>query len=128
MDTGMLIGAGRLAAPETDKDLGSLPWNPHPRFAGVALRHLLTGAETGGALSAHLVRIEAGCRLEAHAHEASLELHEVLRGAGRCNLGGKTVDYAPGVCGLIPAGTEHSVRADDGADLYLLAKFAPALL
>lgn len=128
MDTGMLIGAGRLAAPETDKDLGSLPWNPHPRFAGVALRHLLTGAETGGALSAHLVRIEAGCRLEAHAHEASLELHEVLRGQGVCSLGGRNTDYRPGVCGLIPAGLVHSVRAHAEEDLHLLATFAPALL
>lgn len=128
MDTDMLIGAGRLAAPETDKDLGSLPWHPHPRFKGVALRHLVRGAETGGALSAHLVRIEAGFCLEAHTHEASLELHEVLRGSGLCSLGGRDVDYAPGACGLIPAGTEHSVRAHDGEDLYLLAKFAPALL
>ncbi len=127
MDGRMLIGAGLLAAPQSDTDLAALPWNPHPRFPGVALRHLVAGAQTGGALSAHLVRIEAGHCLEAHAHEGSLELHEVLRGAGRCSLGGRDVDYAPGVCGLIPAGTVHSVRADDAEDLYLLAKFAPAL-
>jgi hypothetical protein len=27
----------------------SLPWNPHPKFAGVSLRHLVTGKDTGGA-------------------------------------------------------------------------------
>ena len=127
-DTSPLPGAGSLATPERDADLGARPWNPHPRFPGVALRHLLTGADTGGALSAHLVRIEAGCCLEAHVHAENLELHEVVRGAGTCALAERTVRYAPGACGLIPAGVPHSVRADAGEDLYLLAKFAPALL
>lgn len=128
MDAKTLVGAALLAGPEKDKNLGALPWSPHPAFRGVSLRHLITGAETGGALSAHLVRIEPGCTLEAHTHPGSLELHEVLLGAGRCSLGGREVAYGPGVCGLIPAGTEHSVRADAEESLYLLAKFAPALL
>lgn len=128
MDANKLVGTVRLAGPAGDKNLDALPWNPHPAFRGVSLRHLLTGAETGGALSAHLVRIEPGCTLEAHVHAGSLELHEVLRGAGTCRLGGREVAYEPGVCGLIPAGTEHSVRADAKENLYLLAKFAPALL
>jgi quercetin dioxygenase-like cupin family protein len=127
-DLSHLPGAAWLATPEADTDLSALPWSPHPRFPGVALRHLVTGAQTGGALSAHLVRIEAGCRLEEHIHPDSLELHEVVRGAGDCALADKTVRYAPGVCGLIPAGVAHSVRADAGEDLYILAKFAPALL
>jgi len=123
-----------LARTDGDSDLSALPWNPHPRFAGVALRHLVTGADTGGALSAHLVRIEAGAELSSHVHEGSLELHEVVRGLGVCTLGRRKVVYQPGVCGLIPAGVAHSVKAQakqdgqDGEDLYILAKFAPALL
>jgi quercetin dioxygenase-like cupin family protein len=128
METTTLVGAGHLARPDAEADLNALPWHAHPRFAGVALRHLVTGAETGGALSAHLVRIEAGCCLESHVHEASLELHEVAQGAGTCDLSGRQVAYAPGVCGLIPAGTRHAVKADAGGDLYILAKFIPALL
>jgi len=127
-DLSQLPGSKLLATPEAEADLSALPWNPHPKFAGVALKHLVTGAQTGGTLSAHLVRIDAGCCLEEHTHPGSLELHEVARGAGRCMLAGKDVRYAPGVCGLIPAGTAHSVRADAGEDLYILAKFAPALL
>jgi quercetin dioxygenase-like cupin family protein len=123
-----LIGAGWLACPQCQTDLSTLPWNPHPTFPGVALRHLVTGADTDGRLSAHLVRIEAGCELKVHTHPGSLELHEVAAGAGTCTLAEKSVRYEPGVCGLIPAGTPHSVRADAGQDLYLLAKFAPALL
>lgn len=123
-----LIGAGRLACPQCDSDLAGKPWNPHPTFPGVALRHLVTAADSGGALSAHLVRIAAGCELKVHTHPGSLELHEVAAGAGTCMLGDRSVRYAPGACGLIPAGTPHSVRADAGEDLYILAKFAPALL
>ncbi len=133
-DLSQLPGTARLATPETDTDLAALPWNPHPRFAGVALKHLVTGAATGGALSAHLVRIEAGAELSSHVHEGSLELHEVVRGSGVCTLGGREAVYRPGVCGLIPAGVAHSVRAaakhdgQHGEALYILAKFAPALL
>ncbi|WP_459854515.1 cupin domain-containing protein [Humidesulfovibrio idahonensis] len=127
-DLSQLPGTVRLATPEADTDLAALPWNPHPSFPGVALKHLVTGAQTGGALSAHLVRVEAGCRLEEHTHAGSLELHEVLRGKGDCLLAAKSVRYEPGACGLIPAGVAHSVRADAGEDLYILAKFAPALL
>ena len=127
-DSSILTGAASLCTPEREADLGALPWNPHPSFKGVALKHLVTGADTGGALSAHLVRVQAGCSLEAHVHAGSLELHEVVRGAVVCDLGGKSVPYAPGACGLIPAGVRHSVRAHAGEDLYILAKFAPALL
>jgi len=124
----ILPGAGSLATPDQDTDLCALPWNAHPHYRGVSLKHLITGASTGGALSAHLVRVEAGCCLEEHIHADRLELHEVVRGAGRCALAERTMRYEPGACGLIPAGVAHSVRADAEEDLYILAKFAPALL
>lgn len=127
-DLSQLPGNLLLATPEAEKDLAALPWNPHPSFRGVALKHLVTAAQTNGAMSAHLVRVSAGCSLEQHTHPGSLELHEVARGTGQCRLADKSVRYAPGVCGLIPAGVAHSVRADAGEDLYILAKFAPALL
>lgn len=128
MDLKTIVGTGHLARPDGERDLSALPWNPHPRFAGVALRHLVTGADTAGALSTHLVRIDAGAELAAHTHDGSVELHEVLLGSGRCSLGAKEVVYQPGACGLIPAGVKHSVRADAETELYILAKFAPALL
>jgi len=39
----MRVKAGQTISAE------SLPWNPHPKFAGVSLRHLMTGKDTGGA-------------------------------------------------------------------------------
>lgn len=127
-DLSHLPGAASLASPNRDADLAALPWNPHPTFPGVAMKHLVTGADTGGALSAHLVRVEPGCCLMEHVHPDKLELHEVVHGAGTCALADKTVRYEPGACGLIPANVAHSVRADAGEPLYILAKFAPALL
>lgn len=123
-----LAGAAWLTSPCRDADLCALPWNPHPSFTGVALKHLVTAADTNGALSAHLVRVEPGCCLKEHIHADKLELHEVVRGAGTCALADKNVRYEPGACGLIPAGVPHSVRADAGEPLFILAKFAPALL
>lgn len=105
----------------------ALCWRPHPAFEGVALKHLVAGADTGGALSCHMVRVQPGCRLAQHVHETQGELHEVVSGSGRAEAAGATLDYAPGVVAVIPSGTPHSVTAGpDG--LVLLAKFFPALL
>jgi quercetin dioxygenase-like cupin family protein len=106
---------------------GELSWHAHPVFAGVALKHLVTAAQTGGRFSAHLVRLEPGAEIGDHVHESSWELHEVAAGSGRCLLGGRPIDYAPGVAAVLPQDVPHSVRAGrDG--LRLLAKFVPALL
>lgn len=91
------------------------------------MKHLVTGEDTGGLLSCHLVRIENGCEIGAHTHEASLELHEVLSGKGVCRMSASDVEYQPGVCLVIPAGERHAVAAE-GCDMHLLAKFTPALL
>ena len=103
------------------------PWNAHPVFRGVWLKHLVLGKDTGGLLSCHLVRVEAGCEIGGHVHEGSVELHEVLCGQGTCEMEGRETAYAPGVCLVVPRGAAHRVTAH-GGDMHLLAKFAPALL
>ena len=104
-----------------------LPWNAHPTCQGVALKHLITGACTQGHLSCHLVRIEAGCEIGEHTHPDKLELHEVLHGEGKARLEEQSIAYRPGTAVVIPANTPHRVIAGD-QDLYLLAKFTPALV
>ncbi len=107
----------------------SLAWNAHPKFQGVALKHLVTGADTGGRFSLHLVHVAAGCEIGDHVHAAQYEVHEVLDGTGRCVMGEKTIAYAPGVCAVIPEGVQHRVMAaDSDGDLYLLATFVPPLV
>ena len=104
-----------------------LPWNPHPTFTGVSLKHLITGQATDGQLSCHLVKVEPGGVLETHIHEGQWELHEVMCGQGKALMGDREVTYEPGSMAVIPRGTKHQVRAGKEG-LLLCAKFFPALL
>lgn len=99
---------------------------PHPKFPGVRLKTLASGAATQGRLSCALVRIEPGCRLETHTHDPQWELHEVVQGEGLAVIDGKELKYEPGKLALIPANTSHSVTAGEQG-LALFAKFFPAL-
>lgn len=122
-----LFDTGAVIADGAAKSAADLPWHQHPTFAGVALKHLLTGAETGGAFSVHLVRLEPGAEIGDHVHETSWELHEVASGSGECLLEGRAIPYEPGRIAVMPMKAAHRVRAgEDG--LRLLAKFVPALL
>ena len=123
-----ILAAGRAVHTPTDvRDAGALPWQDHPAFAGVRLRHLVTAADTQGQLSCHIVRLSPGASLAGHVHDGQWELHEVVSGAGTARLAGREADYAPGVTAVIPRGTPHAVTAGDQG-LCLLAKFFPALL
>ena len=105
----------------------SIPWNPHPKFAGVFLRHLVTGKDTGGRMSLHHVRIDPGCAIGDHAHAGQVEIHDVLTGAGICMLEGRLLTYTPGIVGVMPAEQVHRVDAGDKG-LLLLATFSPPLV
>lgn len=105
----------------------SLPWNPHPKFAGVSLKHLVTGKDTGGRLSLHHVRIEPGCAIGDHTHAGIVEIHDVLEGSGTCTLEGRVIPYTHGIVGVMPADQVHRVDAGS-AGLLLLATFSPPLV
>jgi quercetin dioxygenase-like cupin family protein len=113
-----------------DQDLRSvstLPWNPHPKFPGVSLRHLVTGTDTGGRLSLHHVRIDPGCSIGDHTHTGMVEIHDVLSGEGICILEGAEIRYLPGMMGIMPADRIHNITAGNRG-LLLLATFSPPLV
>ncbi len=116
----------RLALPDASIDAAQLPWEPHPAFAGVEMKHLILGRDTEGGLSCHLVRVAPGAALGEHDHPHSTELHKVLGGEGTCRCGTMDIGYAPGTMAVIPRGRRHSVAAG-GQGLLLLAQFSPAL-
>jgi len=118
-DTIALIG--------TDRSAETLAWNPHATFAGVALRHLVTGSDTGGRISVHHVRIDPGCVIGDHTHPGMVEIHEVIAGGGTCTISTKECPYSAGTLGVMPADTVHRVVAGDHG-MLLLATFSPALL
>ncbi len=118
---------GEVIAQGQTVPTASLPWNPHPKFAGVSLRHLVTGANTGGRLSLHHVRIDPGCAIGDHSHAGMVEIHDVIAGCGTCTLESSAIPYAPGMVGVMPADRVHRVEAgEDG--LFLLATFSPPLV
>ena len=123
-----VLATGRIIHTITgSRQAAEIPWKDHPAFAGVALRHLVTAADTDGALSCHIVRLSPGASLASHVHDGQWELHEVVDGSGTAALNGAKADYLPGVAAVIPRGVAHEVTAGpEGLTLY--AKFFPALL
>ena len=112
---------------DRDDAAGEIPWNQHPKFKGVYLKHLIKGADTDGKLSCHMVKIDPDAILEEHIHENQWELHEVIKGEGKFILDTKETPYYPGRMGMIPKGTNHKVIAGEKG-MVLLAKFFPALI
>lgn len=121
------LEAAKIIGLSYETETAHLNWNPHPKCRGVALKHLLTGEFTDGKLSCHLVHIQAGCEISEHIHAGQFELHEVLSGQGVGTLVEKNIPYLPGTTIIIPANKPHKVVAGKD-DMYLLAKFTPALL
>jgi len=124
------VDCGRVQFKDRPEEAFTAPWTPHPAFAGVSLKLLVSGRDTGGALSCHLVRVEPGCELKTHAHEGQWELHEVAGGRGVARLEDRETAYAPGSVMVIPKGAAHCVKADPDCEegLLLFAKFFPALV
>lgn len=122
-DTIMTIAA----RPGSIAQVLEMEWSPHPVFPGVAMKHLVTGGDTGGTLSAHLVRIDPAREIGVHAHGENWETHQVLAGDGTCELEGETLQYQPGAAAVMPRSVTHRVIAGERT-LLLLATFAPALL
>ncbi len=122
-----ILQDGAIISAEQATQTAALAWNQHPTCPGVALKHLITGKQTGGALSCHIVKVAAGCEITEHIHADKLELHEILSGNGVGVLVAQEIPYIAGTAVIIPASQPHKVSAG-AEDLYLLAKFTPALL
>lgn len=118
--------AQKVCFADRQMAVADLPWNKHPKFEGVFLKHLIVGKDTQAGLSCHLVKIEPFCVLDTHLHEGKFEVHQVVAGSGELHVENQKVDYTVGQLSVIPANAFHRVVAGkDG--LYLLATFAGAL-
>ena len=117
---------GQLIIPNKVINFEDVPWNKHPTFDGVELKHIVTSNGTNGEFSYHLVRIAPNKSIFNHIHELQLETHEVISGEGVCINNQCEIPYSPGVISIMPKAVPHEVHAgNDG--LLLFAKFIPAL-
>ena len=118
--------SGRLDLPGGELLISEAQWKAHPDFKGVEIKAAVTGADTGGKFSCHLVRIAPGCEIGEHIHKEQTELHEVMDGSGICINEGVQIRYECGVLSVMREGTPHRVVAGEKG-LRLFAKFVPAL-
>lgn len=102
------------------------PWDSYPAWNGVFLKDLVTGNETGGAFSYHLVRVSRNCEVADLDHETQWEWNAAIAGTGSFLHGREVPVVRPGQTFVAPPRTHHTVSA--GSDeLPLLALFVPAL-
>lgn len=120
--------SGKFFSLKPDIKLSEIDWLPHQKFPGVFMKHLVTGADTDGIISCHLVRITAGHQIGDHFHETSTEIHEMISGHGTLILDGAEHSYNPGDICYMPVGKHHSVIAPPDEDICLMAKFTPPLV
>ncbi|MCD1293639.1 cupin domain-containing protein [Methanocella sp. CWC-04] len=121
-----LFSSGSIIFPGKYVDAAKLPWYEHPAFMGVFLKDLVTAADTRGAFSCHIVKIKKGFDVGEHSHNAEWEFNETLEGTGFFVINGKKYACTPGFSYATPPGMTHIVSAPN-EDVYLLAKFIPAL-
>lgn len=113
---------GSITTDKGVKNIGGILWNEHKDFPGVFLKNIVTGDETDGLFTCHLVRIEPNSKIGLHTHPASIELHEVVAGSGVCVTECGEIAYTAGSMAVLACNAPHEVRAgEDG--LCLFAKF-----
>ena len=116
---------GILKLPSHEIKFADIEWTKHPAFQGVELKHIVTGDETNGQYSYHLVRIHPGKSIKNHVHQKQIETHEVIAGNGYCINNGTKLDYTSGTISIFDMNTPHEVTAGENG-LYRFAKFFPA--
>ncbi len=121
------LSEGKIVYTDKELNVTDLEWNPHPSFTGAFLKHLVKGDATGGKFSCHLIRIQDGFEIGEHVHDGKWEFINIVGGVGKGEIAGKETVCELGVSLVVPENVKHRIVAGNG-DVYLLAKFIPALL
>jgi len=69
--------------------------------------------------------ISAGQEQKPHVHEDCDKIYFVLQGCGVFKIGGEVREVGENNVVYAPAGSEHSVKNDSGANLTLLVMMTP---
>jgi len=87
------------------------------------VQRIVTGGE-GGVANVHVVRVTEG---KPHVHDGYDEVYYVLSGSGTITIGDDTHPLHPGTVVIIPAGTPHSLLAEDGRTLEFIIFGTPPM-
>lgn len=99
------------------------------RIGGLAIRFLLEGHASNGALAMFEFDVAAGAKVPvAHSHDAYEETIYGLKGTMTFTVGGKRHDLHPGEVVFIPRGVVHRFDNFSGEDASALAVITPGIL
>ena len=99
------------------------------RVGQLAIRFLLEGRDSGGALAIFEFDVAAGAKVPvAHSHDAYDETIYGLAGVLTFTVDGRQSDVGPGEVLFIPRGVVHRFDNIRGADAKMLAVVTPGLL
>lgn len=111
-------------------DLHTNPSEEAIRLGPLAVRFLLTGAESNGSVAAFEVTVPAGERLgaPAHSHDHYEETIYGVEGVLTWTVDGKPIDVGPGQALCIPRGAVHRFDNDRNVDARALCVITPAAI
>ena len=69
--------------------------------------------------------VSTGQEQKPHTHENADKMYYVIEGCGNFNVGGELREVGEKNVVYVPAGVEHSVKNDSGANLTLLVIMTP---
>jgi quercetin dioxygenase-like cupin family protein len=102
-------------------------WKPHPRFAGIQMKQMLTSADNPAA-SISRVRVPPGAVIGWHHHAGQIETVYALAGESVLTLGEQATPFVAGQIVAIPSELEHTLRNDGPGAVELLCVFTPPLV
>jgi quercetin dioxygenase-like cupin family protein len=125
-DVSRIFDQGMVIFPDHKEDINKKSWYTPPGWVGVSLKDIITGKDTSGAFSYHLVKIARHCEVPPHAHEAQWEWNVILNGTGSFVIQETEMPVTIGETYVTPPGISHTVKAED-RELVITAVFVPAL-
>ncbi len=100
------------------------------RMGPLAMRFLVTGAESNGSIACAELTVAAGARLmaPAHSHDRYEETIYGLEGVLTWTVGGNPIDVGPGEMLCIPRGAVHRFDNHRAQDAKCMCVITPAAI
>ena len=74
------------------------------------IRCIVSGKETGGAVSGFEEFVPPGAGPPLHSHRSQMEIFHIIEGTFRFKVGDEDIELGPGGAAVVPAGAPHAFR------------------